>query len=67
MSETAQQGLEKSARQWLRARNCIAKALAEIWALPELPDHEHNAAAIIARLAHLDPPLLLCEPDEMKE
>jgi hypothetical protein len=28
---------------------------------------EHDAAALIARLASADPPLLICTPDELKE
>ncbi len=50
---------EKSAVLWLRARKIIVGFLREV-----RPDHdtetlEHNAAAILARLSHAEPPILI--------
>lgn len=59
--------MQKAAEQWLRARVIIAEFLREL-----RPDHtreqlEHNAAAIIACLAGAEPPILLADPDELRE
>lgn len=54
-------------RQWLTARRIIADFLKEIapWQAQEQLDH--NAAAIIVRLAQNEPPILLASPDELKD
>jgi hypothetical protein len=53
----------------MAARAIIAATLAELDPLHlyKQEQHEHNAAAIIARLANAEPPLLICTPDEIKE
>jgi hypothetical protein len=57
--ETTMSHLEKVAREWLVARDIIADFLQEL--RPDMSkDHlEHNAAAILARLANHSPPILL--------
>ena len=59
--------LEGVTRKWLAARACISEFLREL--RPDLSQAhlDHNAAAIIARLASLKPPQMLVTMDEMKE
>ena len=51
--------MEDIGREWLASRAIIAGFLAEL--RPDQPSevHLHNAAAIIARLASHEPPILL--------
>jgi hypothetical protein len=67
MSEDSRRVMDDVARQWLKSREIIKSMLKEL--RPDMTEaqHDHNAAAIIARLAHAEPPLLICEPHEMKE
>ena len=64
--------MEEQAKIWLQARDIIAKALWE-WRVtfkgsrPSEDDREFAAAAILARLAANDPPILICYPDELKD
>ena len=57
-------GFKATGRVWLKSRDVIAMALKDM--MPSQRDdwHEHNAAAIIARLANHN--LLICTPEEMK-
>lgn len=48
-------------------RDVIEAFLAELRYDLTPAQRQHNAAALIARLADHDPPLLICTPDEMKE
>jgi hypothetical protein len=60
--------LESVSRTWLKSRDIIAQFLSEFQHRTVPNEHdEHNAAAIIARLAHAEPPLLICTAEEMKE
>jgi hypothetical protein len=56
--------LDNIAREWLAARGIIMAFLREL--LPAMSEShlEHNAAAILARLASATPPLLLTAMDE---
>lgn len=56
-NETA---LQEAAREWLKARTVIAEAIRELAPMTQACA-EHNAAAIIARLASCEPPLLISE------
>jgi hypothetical protein len=58
--------LNEHARDWLHARAVIAAALAELVPDMTVAWYEHNAAAIIARLATGESPLLLARPEELK-
>jgi hypothetical protein len=53
--------LDRVAREWLAARGVIIDFLREL--RPDLgrPELEHNAAALIARLASHEPPILLSQ------
>lgn len=62
-----EEGIERAGRDWLAARGVIVKACKEWNPGKTQANYEHFAAAILARMAHLDPPLLLCRPDDMKE
>lgn len=55
----ADESMQEAAREWLASCRIISKFLKEI--RPDLTQHQldHNAAAIIARLASNDPPLLI--------
>jgi hypothetical protein len=59
--------MKRSSIQWLKSRDIIADFLERVCYGYSRSDNEHNAAAIIARLAHAEPPLLICNPDEMKD
>lgn len=54
-------------QSWLQARAVIAQFLTEIRAGLSVEDYEHNAAAIIARLAQHNPPLLIGYAHEFKD
>lgn len=58
---TEQETMNAIAREWLAARTVIADFLAEISGGQRVHKsvHEHNAAAILARLAHHKPPILI--------
>lgn len=56
--------MEDIARVWRKSRDIIAKFLRELVAGQSQNFYEHNAAAIIARLAHANPPLLIEESKE---
>ncbi len=55
--------MNEIAREWLAARNVIAEIIRELVPLTRAAA-EHNAAAIIARLAHHKPPILLRSEDQ---
>jgi hypothetical protein len=58
----------ETAKQWVKAREVIAMALAEIAGRQNTTGHDlQNAAMIIARLAHNSPPILLAFADELKD
>ncbi len=59
--------MKETAIKWLASRNIISEFLREL--RPDLSQAhlDHNAAAIIARLASAEPPFLLSTPDELKE
>lgn len=59
--------LRETVNCWLQSRAVIKTMLREL--RPDMTEDErdHNAAAIIARLAQHDPPLLICYMSEMKE
>jgi hypothetical protein len=59
--------MQEVAVQWMRARNIIANFLRELRPNDPQSTLDHNAAAIISRLGAADPPLLICEPDELKD
>lgn len=69
MTPALHESLNRQGRIWLKARNIIADALAEMrfskTAGHRSADDETNAAAIMARLACAD--LLICTPDEIKD
>jgi hypothetical protein len=46
-------------KEWLTARNIIIQFLKEIQPDLTKEEYEHNAAALIARLGHHNPPILL--------
>lgn len=52
---------------WLKARECIKTMLREL--RPDMSErmHDHNAAAIMARLASSDPPILTCYASKLKD
>ena len=56
--------MDKVAREWLAARNIIAAALSEWYPPISTYKSEMDAAAILARLAHHKPPLLICQDKE---
>ncbi len=58
--------VQQQAAIWLAARNVIAQALGDFKRRDHVSDQD-QAAAILARLASHDPPLLVCTPDEVKE
>jgi hypothetical protein len=47
-------------RDWLAAKKIIAGLLREVCPQHTDAQIDHNAAAVIARLAQHDPPLLIC-------
>jgi hypothetical protein len=51
--------LLRVAIEWLAARDIIAKFLREVCPKDDKETIDHNAAAVIARLAHHNPPILL--------
>ena len=58
--QAAQQAvMEDIGREWNAARVIIAGFLAELRPDQPVQVHLHNASAIIARLAHHEPPILL--------
>lgn len=59
MSDTEKNTLEEIGKEWLVARDIIADFLGEILSHMSRGHLEHNAAAIIARLANNKPPILL--------
>lgn len=56
--------LNDTAAQWLRSRDCIMQFLRDLGI--EETALEHNAGAIIARLAQLDPPMLIVNAEEVE-
>lgn len=67
MSESQDNHMLETAQEWLRARACIVDFLRELRPDMTTEQHEHNAAAIIARLAHLEPPMTVAYFDRLKE
>lgn len=49
----------KDFESWVDSRKIIADFLKKLRPDLSQADHDHNAAAIIARLAHNEPPLLI--------
>lgn len=62
---TTPSNLDAAAAQWLAAREVIVKFLAEFGQAEQRA--QHNAAALIARLANHDPPILLVYANEIKD
>lgn len=66
----ADESLERAGRQWLEARDVIAGALRE-WGFTRAEGHageqgaDGYAAALLARLAAHEPPLLVAYPEEL--
>jgi hypothetical protein len=58
---------ESIAHEWLAARNIIADFLQEMRPLLPRDLHKRNAAAIIARLAAHEPPILLESAGEQEK
>ena len=68
MTTDEQESLNRQAKIWMDARRIIAYALAQREGkMLATADHLDFATAVIARLAHNEPPLLICAADEMKE
>lgn len=51
--------MDQVAREWLASREVIIRFLKELRPDMTQEQHEHNAAALIARLASHEPPILL--------
>ena len=51
--------LDKAARTWYAARQVVIAFLKDLHPGLSHEDHEHNAAALLARLAYHDPPLIV--------
>lgn len=56
--------MDKSAQEWLASRKVIVEFLRELNPRMTQGHLEHNAAAIIARLASHDPPIMLKFPED---
>lgn len=58
--------VDKDYDKWMESKEVIKTMLRQL--RPDMTEevHDHNAAAIIARLANHRPPLLICYPSEMK-
>ena len=75
MKKTSEQQLSDAGAAWLAARETIAKFFVELFPSYErpnmqMPDEtyaEHNAAAILARLASMDRPMIVVFADELEE
>ena len=52
---------------YLEAKGVIIRFIRELRPDLNAADTDHNAAALIARLANNDPPLMICTEDEIKE
>ncbi len=63
----AEHDISKHARIWLESRNIIVAFLRQVCPTMTEPELEHNAAAIIARLAHHKPPILMGFLEEFKD
>ena len=61
------ESLAETGRLWLKARDIIAEVLVRLRPDLKREVHEHNAATILARLAHAEPPILICTSDELKD
>ncbi len=64
---TGEARMNRAAQDFFKARAIIAALLAEIMPNAPAATNEHNAAAIMARLAHADPPILIVRADDVKE
>ena len=56
--------LERVGKDWMNAKNVIRDFLSQVCPGHTLEQLDHNAAAIIARLAAHDPPLLIYSSEE---
>lgn len=59
--------IQETARQWRASRDVIVGFLRELRPDMTQEQHEHNAAAIIARLANHEPPILMAYEEELKD
>lgn len=66
MSQQASAPQQRLFRQWLASSAVIERFLAEL--MPHLPaeTHQHNARAILARLAGHEPAIHTCYADEIR-
>jgi hypothetical protein len=60
-------GITEAADEWLVARGVIREFISQL--CPGMSDKnlDHNAAAVIARLAQHDPPMLIVYAENVKE
>lgn len=62
-----QNQMNESVREWLEAKAIIKKFLIELGIKQTEEQLDHNTSALIARLAHNNPPLLIIYAHNMKE